>query len=818
MPTGTARRPQGPTALPTSTGILTTHSIEAPVASNDPLDPTASASSSRRTSPVPPAAAGAHARANVAAAALTSALRPAADSLSARGGAMHNAQGWLSTAPPSALGLDNLVALDLEVPVQVHTQANGSGPPSQRGGRAGAYGHAEAEGEGGKVSRQRVEIDHGYEGETHSSELVAPDFAGDWLSLPHPYGPRDYLSGPADELVDRLPRPSPLSPTVSGLPSPAISTASVSTPGTVVPDEAFDRDLLKAALNKAGNGYSARSSTGDRGVEQDRDIYCDDEAQTLLGEDSTPSRPRPRAFTLSHSAFGSFGTFPSTARSGPLAAPTLKSRFRLFFLQLFANAASAAFLILIVVWALSARALQASYRYLRGRTNPRHRREWDTDEARAYRKTERVVKDIRYYARRCGFDVIEQTVETKDGYLLKVFKVECLRKPAKVHSDGRKGFPVLIQHGLFQSCGSFITSEERSLAFWLAEHGDYQVYLGNNRGVFDMGHSWLKRSDPRFWDYNIKELALYDLPAMVDHVRRDTNYDKIAFIGHSQGNATMFCSLAQGMVPELGEKLSIFIALAPAVYAGPLTTGFPFTYLKSMKWKTWRRWFGVLDFIPLMRISYNWVPSKPFGLLGYQMFAFLFRWTDANWLLDRKPKKFCFMPSPVSSASVFWWTGYAGFSTRGCILDPAADKWFDKRFPPLVLHHGGKDYLVLAEPLLERLRVHETDVQVIRVQKMDDGEHCDFFWHIDAVELCFESFLEDIERTRPRYPEERRRTHSPQPPAHSPQSSAGSTPRDVSQLHNHRPLEALESAGDVEEWRRNGERKDVEVKRSAEGY
>jgi lysosomal acid lipase/cholesteryl ester hydrolase len=95
------------------------------------------------------------------------------------------------------------------------------------------------------------------------------------------------------------------------------------------------------------------------------------------------------------------------------------------------------------------------------------------------------------------------------------------------------------------------------------------------------------------------------------------------------------------MVPELGEKLSIFIALAPAVYAGPLTTGFPFGALKSMKWKTWRKWFGefhlwhrkppfadlwrlflipgVLDFIPIMRLSYDWVPSKPFGLLGYQV-------------------------------------------------------------------------------------------------------------------------------------------------------------------------------------------------------
>ncbi|KPV72130.1 uncharacterized protein RHOBADRAFT_39581 [Rhodotorula graminis WP1] len=515
-------------------------------------------------------------------------------------------------------------------------------------------------------------------------------------------------------------------------------------------------------------------------------------------------------------------------------------RFKLFFLQLFANAASAAFLIFIIVWALSSRFVEAARRYVRGLNADRHRRVWDTDAAREARRTERVTKDIRYYALRCGFDVVEQTVETKDGYLLKAFKVVCLKKEAKVHSDGRKGFPVLIQHGLFQSCGSFITSEERSLAFWLAEHGDYQVYLGNARGVFDMGHAWLKRSDPRFWDYNIKELALYDLPALVDHVRRDTGYDKIAFIGHSQGNATMFCSLAQGMVPELGDKLSLFIALAPAVYAGPLTTGFPFTALKNMRWKTWRRWFGLLDFIPLMRISYDWVPSRLFGLLGYQMFAFLFSWTDANWLLDRKAKMFCFMPSPVSSASIFWWTGYAGFSTRGCVLDDTADKWFDKRFPPLAIHHGGKDYLVLTEPLLKRLRERETDVQLIRVQKLDDGEHCDFFWHVDAVELCFHSFLEDIERTRPRYPSERARpSRSPQPPAHQPLPSTSTSTstattttttcsaagaregagageakaRDVRKLERERPLEGEDA---VE--RREGERRDVEVRATGEGY
>lgn len=70
---------------------------------------------------------------------------------------------------------------------------------------------------------------------------------------------------------------------------------------------------------------------------------------------------------------------------------------------------------------------------------------------------------------------------------------------AQTHSDGRGGFPVLILHGLFQSSGSFVTSEDRSLAFWLAREGKYQVYLGNTRGVFDMGHRTFSRNDPRFW-------------------------------------------------------------------------------------------------------------------------------------------------------------------------------------------------------------------------------------------------------------------------------------------------------------------------------
>jgi lysosomal acid lipase/cholesteryl ester hydrolase len=107
-----------------------------------------------------------------------------------------------------------------------------------------------------------------------------------------------------------------------------------------------------------------------------------------------------------------------------------------------------------------------------------------------------------------------------------------------------------------------------------------------------------------------------------------------------------------------------------------------------------------------MKVAYDFVPSKPFGLLGYQMFAFLFNWTDKNWvchflllnvtekihdpfnwqLKRRKPKKFRFTPTQVSSAGIFWWTGYEGFSTRGCVLDPEVEKWWDQKFPPLSMY------------------------------------------------------------------------------------------------------------------------------------
>lgn len=300
---------------------------------------------------------------------------------------------------------------------------------------------------------------------------------------------------------------------------------------------------------------------------------------------------------------------PSLSTYSPRSPKPLSilEKVNLFIWQTFSLFISTLFLSGVVAWAVSTDLRQQIPRMLKGK---KKKRSFPWDDEKYWSKNEKVSKDPRDYALAVGMDMENQTIETEDGYYLRVNKV--IDPDARKHSDGKGGYPVLILHGLFQSSGSFITSEERSLAFWLAKQGGYQVYLGNTRAVYGMGHRNFSTSDPRFWDWTIRELAMYDLPALVNHVCAETGYSKIAFIGHSQGNGLAFISLSLGMCPGLGKRLSLFVALAPAVYAGPLTSGFPFAQLGKIEWNTWKKLFGVLDFIPLMRYSYNYAPAKVF--------------------------------------------------------------------------------------------------------------------------------------------------------------------------------------------------------------
>jgi lysosomal acid lipase/cholesteryl ester hydrolase len=55
-------------------------------------------------------------------------------------------------------------------------------------------------------------------------------------------------------------------------------------------------------------------------------------------------------------------------------------------------------------------------------------------------------------------------------------------------------------------------------------------------------------------------------------------------------------------------------------------------------------------------------------------------------------------------------------------MDVSVPQWFDERFPPLSIFYGGRDFLVLTEPLLARIKENERHIQLLRVERFDHFE------------------------------------------------------------------------------------------------
>ncbi|KAH9902006.1 Alpha/Beta hydrolase protein [Xylariomycetidae sp. FL2044] len=284
-----------------------------------------------------------------------------------------------------------------------------------------------------------------------------------------------------------------------------------------------------------------------------------------------------------------------------------------------------------------------------------------------------VICDVGYYARRVGLDVEEFQVQTEDGFIIDLWHVYDPKEYTKLDESerayrgpdsftgenkkklkdptGKRKFPVLLMHGLLQSAGAYCVNDDDSLAFYLCKSG-YDVWLGNNRCGFEPKHVLLDYSDPRMWCWNIRQMGVFDLIALTSRVLFETGFEKLGLICHSQGTTQTFVALAKEQRPELGEKLTVFCALAPAAYAGPLIGKMYFKFMRVISPALFRLMFGIHAFIPLMMTMHAILPPGIYGWLGYKVFSFMFDWSDVRWERALKDRMFQFAPVYVSAESM----------------------------------------------------------------------------------------------------------------------------------------------------------------------
>ncbi|EXJ74008.1 uncharacterized protein A1O5_02302 [Cladophialophora psammophila CBS 110553] len=420
---------------------------------------------------------------------------------------------------------------------------------------------------------------------------------------------------------------------------------------------------------------------------------------------------------------------------------------------------------------------------------------------------DKLACDIRYYARRVGLDAEEYKVHTEDGFILSLWHIynpaeytpgpDVVRQPdepvvfrdpkdgphqymQKQYADGNRRYPVLLVHGLLQSAGAYCANDDDSLAFLLCKSG-YDVWLGNNRCGFTPEHSLLQHHDPRMWTWNIRQMGVMDLPAFVSRVLEETGFEKLGLVCHSQGTTEAFVALAKEQRPDLGDKISVFCALAPAVYAGPLIGKMYFKFMRVISPSMFRVFFGIHSFIPLMMVMHRTLPGKLYGAMGYRVFSFLFDWTDTRWDRGLRDRLFQFSPVYVSAESMRWWLGRECFAKQKCILatreegrseavedseeaeeeesperpmsdgyDRGRTAWYDEHVPPLALWVAGSDDLVDGRRLLKRFeRGREPFVQVVHSKVIEEYEHLDVLWAMDAVEQVGKEVRQVLWKTMP---------------------------------------------------------------------
>ncbi|VEN49251.1 unnamed protein product [Callosobruchus maculatus] len=157
--------------------------------------------------------------------------------------------------------------------------------------------------------------------------------------------------------------------------------------------------------------------------------------------------------------------------------------------------------------------------------------------------------------KKTGYPFIEYKVKTTDGYILTVFRIPRV---------GSTKPPVFMLHGVQSSAAIFVSLGKSSMAFLLYEAG-YDVWLGNYRGnEYSEGHETLNATQREFWDYSVDDIALKDVPAMLQLVTYHAGHrGKIIYIGHSLGT-TAGIIFASEYPSTAANTIGLLVLLTPA--------------------------------------------------------------------------------------------------------------------------------------------------------------------------------------------------------------------------------------------------------------
>ncbi|XP_053165568.1 lysosomal acid lipase/cholesteryl ester hydrolase-like [Hemicordylus capensis] len=353
-----------------------------------------------------------------------------------------------------------------------------------------------------------------------------------------------------------------------------------------------------------------------------------------------------------------------------------------------------------------------------------------------------------------GYPSEEYEVLTDDGYYLAINRIPGGKNNLTI--TARPKPVVLLGHGILaESKLWMINMANKSLPFILADAG-YDVWLGNNRGTaWSKKHLYLSADQEEFWDFSFHEMAMYDLPGMINFILKKTGQEQLHYIGDSQGCAIGF--IAFSTMPELAKKIKMFFALAPVVSVKHVPSP-AVKLLSSVSEHTIKDIFGKKDFTLLNPAGKTFLTKLcNYGFMNKLCnFALLFAggFNAGNINMSQAEVLTSCFPDTTSIKNLLHWrqTGESGFryfdygsenQVRYNQSIPPSYKVEDMMVPTAVWS-GGKDMIANPENM-ENLISRITNL--VYYCHFPDWTHWDFVGGMNAPQRMYYKVVEMIERS-----------------------------------------------------------------------
>ncbi|XP_064369617.1 lipase member M-like isoform X1 [Dromaius novaehollandiae] len=356
-----------------------------------------------------------------------------------------------------------------------------------------------------------------------------------------------------------------------------------------------------------------------------------------------------------------------------------------------------------------------------------------------------------------GYPSEEYEVLTHDGYYVRLNRIPHGRENTK--NRGPKS-AVFLQHGLLGESSNWVENlANNSLGFLLADSG-YDVWLGNSRGTtWSRRHKALSADQEEFWDFSFHEMAMYDLPAMINFVLQKTGQKQIYYVGYSQGSTIAF--IAFSSMPELAQKIKIFFALAPVTAIKHAKSPIlKMSFLLDRQCETLKLLFGKTDVSLRIRKMRKFLPelcsysffhkscSNTFFLLG--------GYNEQNFNMSRLDVYTAHYPDGTSVKNMIHWAqqvksgGFKAFDYGGgnqaVYHQETPPSYKIEEMPvPTAVWSGGKDWAADWRDigvLLPRI------ANVVYYRNITDWNHWDFVWGMDAPQRLYSKIIELMEMSQ----------------------------------------------------------------------